>query len=86
MYTMRVLTGLFLVFQRLVEAAEEAHHQHEENPDLQVSFSIELNMNIKKSGSKKININGSWIGYELLLLHRCGAPARLEKVNRPLKF
>lgn len=24
--------------QRLVEAAEEAHHQHEENPDLQVRF------------------------------------------------
>ena len=23
--------------QRLVEAAEEAHHQHEENPDLEVS-------------------------------------------------
>lgn len=24
--------------QRLVEAAEEAHHQHEDNPDLQVRF------------------------------------------------
>lgn len=30
-----MLSSLFL--QRLVEAAEEAHLQHEENPDLQVS-------------------------------------------------
>lgn len=28
----------WLFAQRLVEAAEEAHHEHEENPDLQVEL------------------------------------------------
>lgn len=27
---------MFIIFQRLVEAAEEAHLQHEEDPNLQV--------------------------------------------------
>lgn len=32
----RLLINVLSPFQRLVEAAEEAHHQHEDNPDLQV--------------------------------------------------
>lgn len=40
------LNGPLSFPQRLVEAAEEAHHQHEDNPDLQVSFCQEQKKNI----------------------------------------
>lgn len=35
--------------QRLVEAAEEAHHQHEENPDLQVQYEHNVYSNTDKT-------------------------------------
>lgn len=36
--------------QRLVEAAEEAHHEHEENPDLQVRLRL---VGVKKRKENK---------------------------------
>ena len=47
------LDQLLFSSQRLVEAAEEAHHQHEENPDLQVRFEGKKRKEKKRTEKKR---------------------------------
>ena len=42
--------------QRIVEAAEEAHHEHEENPDLQVREEPNIRRNIIKQISTGVRL------------------------------
>lgn len=52
LFATKLKFGFISFAQRLVEAAEEAHHEHEENPDLQVRLRL---LGVKKKRRKKTN-------------------------------